>query len=88
MINDNGPLLDFATSNADFQVVKEFDTGEQYGFVGQKNDANADKIMDAFNTALKKTVEDGSYKASYKKWFGSEPSVLPGAESSTAQSTS
>ncbi|WP_347350298.1 transporter substrate-binding domain-containing protein [Intrasporangium sp.] len=77
IINDNGPLLNFAQSNAGFQVVKEFDTGEQYGFVGQKNDANADKIMAGFNDALKKMVADGSYKASYKKWFGSEPATMP-----------
>lgn len=76
-INDNGPLLDFAKTNPDFEVVKEFDTGEEYGFVGQKDNANATKIMDAFNAALKKSIEDGSYKASYKKWFGSEPAVMP-----------
>jgi polar amino acid transport system substrate-binding protein len=76
-INDNGPLLDFAKSNPDFAVVKEFDTGEQYGFLFQKDDANAAKIKDAFNAALKKSVQDGSYKDSYKKWFGSEPAVMP-----------
>ena len=76
-INDNGPLLDFAKANPDFAVVKEFDTGEQYGFLFQKDDANASKIKDAFNAALKKSIEDGSYKASYKKWFGSEPAVMP-----------
>lgn len=77
IINDNGPLLDFAKSNPDFAVVKEFDTGEQYGFLFQKDNANAAKIKDAFNTALKKSIEDGSYKESYKKWFGSEPAVMP-----------
>jgi polar amino acid transport system substrate-binding protein len=76
-INDNGPLLDFAKTNPDFQVVKEFDTGEQYGFLFQKDDANAAKIKGAFDAALKKSVQDGSYKESYKKWFGSEPSVMP-----------
>ncbi|MGO4597129.1 ABC transporter substrate-binding protein [Terrabacter sp. 2RAF25] len=76
-INDNGPLLDFAKANPDFAVVKEFDTGEQYGFLFQKDNPNAAKIKDAFNAALKKSIEDGSYKASYKKWFGSEPAVMP-----------
>ena len=47
-INDNGPLLDFTKANPDFQVVKEFDTGEQYGFLFQKDDANAAKIKGAF----------------------------------------
>jgi polar amino acid transport system substrate-binding protein len=76
-INDNGPLLDFTKTNPDFSVVKEFDTGEQYGFLFQKDDANAAKIKDAFNAALKKSIEDGSYKDSYKKWFGSDPAVMP-----------
>ncbi|WP_374969587.1 transporter substrate-binding domain-containing protein [Terrabacter sp. BE26] len=76
-INDNGPLLDFTKSNPDFTVAKEFDTGEQYGFLFQKDDANAAKIKEAFNAALKKSVQDGSYKDSYKKWFGSEPTVMP-----------
>ncbi|MFM6848720.1 MAG: ABC transporter substrate-binding protein [Terrabacter sp.] len=76
-INDNGPLLDFTKSNPDFAVVKEFDTGEQYGFLFQKDNPNAAKIKDAFNAALKKSIADGSYKASYKKWFGSEPAVMP-----------
>ncbi|MHA3834952.1 ABC transporter substrate-binding protein [Terrabacter sp. AAH1] len=76
-INDNGPLLDFAKTNPDFAVVKEFDTGEQYGFLFQKDNPNAAKIKDAFNAALKKSIEDGSYKASYKKWFGSDPAVMP-----------
>jgi len=76
-INDNGPLLDFTRTNPDFAVVKEFDTGEQYGFLFQKDDANAAKIKDAFNAALKKSIQDGSYKDSYKKWFGSDPAVMP-----------
>lgn len=76
-INDNGPLLDFTKSNPDFAVAKEFETGEQYGFLFQKDDANAAKIKDAFNAALKKSIQDGSYKDSYKKWFGSEPAVMP-----------
>ena len=76
-INDNGPLLDFTKTNPDFAVVKEFDTGEQYGFLFQKDDANAAKIKDAFNAALKKSIQDGSYKDSYKTWFGSDPVAMP-----------
>ena len=57
-------------NNPDFAVVKEFDTGEQYGFMVQKDNANAAKIMDAFNKALKTSMADGTYKDSYKKWFG------------------
>ena len=77
VINDNGPLLDFSKSNPDFAVVKEFDTGEQYGFMGQKGDADATKIMDAFNKALATAVSDGTYEESYQKWFDSKPAVMP-----------
>ena len=30
-INDNGVLYDYVKKNPDFEVIKEFDTGEQYG---------------------------------------------------------
>lgn len=79
IINDNGPLGDFGKSNAEYAIAKEFDTGEQYGFVGQKDDANATKIMDAFNAALSASIKDGAYKKSYKQWLGIEPAVMPSA---------
>lgn len=79
IINDNGPLGDFSKNNADYAIAKEFDTGEQYGFVGQKDDANATKIMDVFNAALSASIKDGSYKKSYKQWLGIEPAVMPSA---------
>jgi polar amino acid transport system substrate-binding protein len=79
VVNDNGPLLDFAKSNPDFTVVKEFNTGEQYGFVGQKNNANATKVMGVFNDALSAAIKDGTYAKIYKTWFGAEPTVLPSA---------
>jgi polar amino acid transport system substrate-binding protein len=79
VVNDNGPLLDFAKSNPDFTVVKEFNTGEQYGFVGQKNNANATKLMGVFNDALSASIKDGTYAKIYKTWFGAEPTVLPNA---------
>jgi polar amino acid transport system substrate-binding protein len=78
-VNDNGPLLDFSKSNPDFTVVKEFNTGEQYGFVGQKNNANATKLMGVFNDALSAAIKDGTYAKIYKTWFGAEPTVLPSA---------
>lgn len=78
-VNDNGPLLDFAKSNPDFAVVKEFNTDEQYGFVGQKDNANATKLMGVFNDALSAAIKDGTYAKIYKTWFGAEPAVLPSA---------
>lgn len=77
IVNDNGPLLDFVKTNPDFTVAKEFDTGEQYGFIGQKDNPDAAKVMTAFNEELAKAIKDGTYAKIYKTWFGSEPAVLP-----------
>jgi polar amino acid transport system substrate-binding protein len=82
VINDNGPLFDFVKDNPDFAVAKEFKTGEQYGFVFQKDNANAGKIAEKFNSVVTSSVKDGSYKAIYKKWFGSDPEVMPDASTS------
>ncbi|HYN30644.1 MAG TPA: transporter substrate-binding domain-containing protein [Dermatophilaceae bacterium] len=83
IVNDNGPLLDFVKSNPTFAVVKEFDTGEQYGFMVKKDDANATKLVEVFNAELRRSVADGTYATMYKKWFGSEPTVLPSPSSSS-----
>lgn len=76
-VNDNGAVLDFAKDNPNTEVTKEFDTGEVYGFIGQKNNENATKLMGVVNDVLKTSKSDGSYKESYKKWFGKEPTNIP-----------
>jgi polar amino acid transport system substrate-binding protein len=68
-INDNGPLLDYVKDNPTTAVVKEFDTGEQYGLMFKK-DANGQKLTELTNEVLKAAVADGTYNTIYKKWFG------------------
>ena len=47
--------------------MKEFATGEKYGFnVAKDNPA----LLTAINDALKAAKSDGTYNTIYKKWFG------------------
>jgi polar amino acid transport system substrate-binding protein len=69
-INDNGPLLDYAKDNPTTAVVKEFDTGEQYGLMFKLNDDNGTKLAELTNEVLKTAQADGTYNTIYKKWFG------------------
>lgn len=69
-INDNGPLLDYAKENTGAEVVKEFDTGEQYGLMFKNNDANGTKLAELTNKVLADAKADGRYNTIYKKWFG------------------
>ena len=74
-INDNGVVYDFAKENPTTTVSKEFDTGEQYGFMVQKDNANAAALLAVINETLKASKADNSYQTVYKKWFGVEPSA-------------
>jgi ABC-type amino acid transport substrate-binding protein len=68
-INDNGVLYDFAKQNPTTEVVKEFATGEQYGFnVGKSNQG----LLNAANEALAEAKKDGTYNTIYNKWFGTD----------------
>jgi polar amino acid transport system substrate-binding protein len=71
VIQDNGPLLDFAKSDKGLYVTAEFDTGESYGFAVQKN--NNDKLLESANKVIKDLKDSGKYDELYKKWFGSAP---------------
>lgn len=71
IIQDNGPLLDYAKSNPDTQVTTEFDTGEQYGFAVKK-DSN-DELLKSINDTIAKAKDDGTYDKIYKEWFGTAP---------------
>lgn len=71
IIQDNGPLLDFAKSNPDMTVTTEFDTGEEYGFAVQK-DGN-DELLDSINEVIATSREDGTYDEIYEEWFGTAP---------------
>lgn len=65
----NGWLKDPA--NADFEVVANLDTGEQYGFAVKK-DGN-DELLAKINAALTKAKSDGTYDTLYTKWIGAKP---------------
>jgi polar amino acid transport system substrate-binding protein len=71
VMQDNGPLLDYATKNPEYQVTTEFATGEQYG-MAVKKDGN-DKLLKSANDTLAKIRENGTYDKLYKKWFGKAP---------------
>jgi ABC-type amino acid transport substrate-binding protein len=72
-INDNGTVYDFAKDNPTTTVSKEFNTGEQYGFMVQKDNANAAALLAVINDVIKTSKTDGSYDTIYKKWFGVQP---------------
>ncbi|HEY0167047.1 MAG TPA: basic amino acid ABC transporter substrate-binding protein [Jatrophihabitans sp.] len=65
----NGWLKDPA--NADFEIVANLDTGEQYGFAVKK-DGN-DELLAKINAALAKAKSDGTYDTLYTKWIGAKP---------------
>ena len=71
IIQDNGPLLDYAKKNTDTKVTAEFDTGEQYGMAVKKG--GNDKLLKSVNDTLAKLKDDGTYDDIYKKWFGKAP---------------
>ena len=76
-INDNGVLYDFAKQNPTTKVVKEFNTGEEYGFNVAKSNTG---LLDAIDAALIQAKTDGTYKAIYQKWFGTDgPADVPTA---------
>ncbi|NHA68318.1 basic amino acid ABC transporter substrate-binding protein [Phycicoccus flavus] len=71
IIQDNGPLLDYAKKNPDTSVTAEFDTGEQYGFAVKKG-GNAELLSSA-NKVITDVKSDGTYDEIYKTWFGQAP---------------
>ncbi len=72
-MNDNGLVFDYAKENTDMKVVKEFDTGESYGFMVQKDSDSGTALAEKINETLTKAKDDGKYDEIYKKWFDSAP---------------
>lgn len=68
-INDNGVVYDYAKENEGFEVVKEFNTGEQYGIAVKKGNSALLKVVDE---TLKKIKADGTQDKIHKKWFGTK----------------
>jgi polar amino acid transport system substrate-binding protein len=71
-INDNGVLYDWVKEKTDFEVVKEFDTGEQYGMGVRKGNT---ALLDVVNKVLADAKESGEYDTIYEKWFGTKPTT-------------
>ncbi|WP_260194248.1 basic amino acid ABC transporter substrate-binding protein [Actinophytocola gossypii] len=69
-INDNGVLYDWVKEKTDFEVVAEFDTGEQYGIGVRKGNT---ALLEVINRVLAETKESGEYDRIYEKWFGTKP---------------
>ena len=83
-INDNGILYDYAKKNPGTQVSAEFNTNEQYGFGVKKGNSALLKVL---NDAIKASATDGTYAASYQKWFGKRPTWQPGDAASATPTT-
>lgn len=69
-INDNGVLYDWVKEKTNFEVVKEFNTGEQYG-IGVKKGNTA--LLSVINQVFKDAKASGEYAKIYEKWFGKKP---------------
>lgn len=72
-IQDNAPELDFANHNAGVKVTAEFNTGERYGFMVKKNDANATELAHELDAVIATAQQDGAYTKIYKQWLGRAP---------------
>jgi polar amino acid transport system substrate-binding protein len=69
-INDNGVLYDWVKEKTDFDVTKEFATGEQYGIGVKKGNAALVKVI---NDVIADAKSSGEYDTIYEKWFGKKP---------------
>ncbi len=58
-------------ANADYEVVANLDTGEQYGFAVKK-DGNPE-LLKTINEVLKRAKDDGTYDELYAEWIGQQP---------------
>jgi len=70
-INDNGVLYDWVKDKTDFEVSKEFNTGEQYGIGVRKGNT---ALLDKINSVLSTAKSSGEYDTIYERWFGKKPS--------------
>jgi polar amino acid transport system substrate-binding protein len=51
----------------DFEIVEEFETGEEYGFAAAQGN---DDLIEAINDVLAEMQEDGTYDEIYDQYFG------------------
>jgi polar amino acid transport system substrate-binding protein len=69
-MNDNGVLYDWVKKKTDFEVSKEFNTGEKYGIGVRKGN---DALLKTINDVFAKAKSGGDYDRIYEKWFGKKP---------------
>ncbi|MBD1872039.1 ABC transporter permease subunit [Nodosilinea sp. FACHB-131] len=75
VVNDL-PVTLYAINEANLtgaKIVGELVTEEYYGIALPKGSA----LLDEMNTALGTVIQDGTYAQIYRKWFLSDPPVLP-----------
>lgn len=60
-------------ANADYEIVANLDTGEQYGFAVKK-DGN-DELLATIDEVITRAQEDGTYDEIYEKWIGEAPAA-------------
>jgi polar amino acid transport system substrate-binding protein len=63
----DNPIAPRLVRTTGFQVIEEFDTGENYG-IGVKKDGNPD-LLRMINRVLSAIKEDGTYDEIYDTWF-------------------
>ncbi|CUR60460.1 putative amino acid ABC transporter, substrate-binding protein [metagenome] len=68
-VYDNTVVGDVISRNPSFEMVAEFDTGEQYGMAVRKN--GSVDLLRTINDVLADLKSDGGYDTIYTKWFGS-----------------
>lgn len=72
-MSDNSALVPYARAHSKTHIVQRLETGEQYGFIAQKNDANGDKLIHKINQVITQAKNDGTYEELFHKWFGQGP---------------
>jgi polar amino acid transport system substrate-binding protein len=71
-VNDLPVWTEYLKENpGKFEISKQFDTGEQYGF-GLKKGGNP-KLLAAVNEVLAEAKQDGTYDTLHQKWMGTTP---------------
>jgi polar amino acid transport system substrate-binding protein len=60
------------TREGGYEIVEEFDTGEQYGYAFAKGENP--NLLEAVNEQLQSLRDDGSYDEMYEKYFSAEAS--------------
>jgi len=69
-VYDNNIVGDAIKRHPTFEVVAQFDTGEQYG-MAMKKDGDVD-LLRVVNEVLAAIQENGRYDEIYEKWFGQD----------------